>query len=147
MRTNVAHCDSAEIGRPLPKRARQRAGVLAGQREVEVLHADEVELHRQLVAVLAAEERLLVLVRQVDLAEQDAVTGTPTDEGPQVAQVLVRVGEAVELGLRRRRSVSIMNGTASTRKPEIPSSSQKPIALTISSRTRGLVMLRSGWVR
>ena len=96
---------------------------------------------------LPAEERLLVLVRQVDLAEQDAVAGTPADERPQVAQELVRVVEPVQLGLRRRPSVSIMNGTASTRKPEIPSSSQKPIALTISSRTRGLVMLRSGWVR
>ena len=38
-------------------------------------------------------------------------------------------------------------GTASTRKPDTPSSSQKPMTFAISSRTAGLATLRSGWCR
>ena len=99
LRTNVAHCDSPGDGRTLTQGTRQRASVLTGHRQVEVLHPDEVELHRQLVAVPAAEERLLVLVRQVHLAEQNPVAGTPAHERPQVPQKLMGVGEAVQLRL------------------------------------------------
>ncbi len=75
------------------ERLGERRGVLPGQRQVQPLHRDEVELHRQLVAVGAAEERLLLLVGQVDLAEQDAVAAAAAEERPQVAQVGVGVGE------------------------------------------------------
>ena len=37
------------------------------------------------------------------------------------------------------------NGAASMRKPETPSSSQKPMIFRISSRTAGCATLRSGW--
>ena len=40
---------------------------------------------------------------------------------------------------------SMMNGTASIRNPETPSCSQNAQIFLISSRTSGLVMLRSGW--
>ena len=72
----------------------QWARIPSRQREVQVLHADEVELHRQLVALGAAEELVLLVARQVDLAEQDALTGPPVQERPQRAQVGVRVGKA-----------------------------------------------------
>ena len=40
---------------------------------------------------------------------------------------------------------STRKGTASIRKPETPSASQKPTIFAISSRTAGLAMFRSGW--
>ena len=55
------------------------------------LHAEEVEQHVQLVAVLVTEEATLLGRRQVDLAEQDRVAGAARQEGAQVAQVVVRV--------------------------------------------------------
>ena len=100
LRTKVAHCagwrDRGAAGAPRPA-----AGVGAGERQVQALHADEVEEHRQLVAVLAAEEAALVGVGQVHLAEQDGVAGAAVEEGPQVAQVVVGVGH-VDAGVGRR---------------------------------------------
>jgi len=40
---------------------------------------------------------------------------------------------------------STRNGTASTRKPLIPRFSQNPMIFSISSRTAGFAMFRSGW--
>ena len=57
----------------LPQGGGERSGIPAGEREVEALHPDEVELHVQPVAVGAAEELLLLRVGQVDLAEQGGV--------------------------------------------------------------------------
>ncbi len=95
--------------RAFGQRAGERAGVLARQREVHLLHADEVEAHRQLVAdaVGVAEELHRVGVGQVDLAEQDALAVAAAQERAQVAQVVVRVGQVrgVELavGLQQER--------------------------------------------
>ena len=47
----------------------------------------------QLVAVLVAEERALLVRRQVDLAHQDRVAAAAADEAAQVAQAVVRVRE------------------------------------------------------
>ena len=40
---------------------------------------------------------------------------------------------------------SIRNGTASMRKPDTPSCSQKPMIFWISARTYGCQVFRSGW--
>ena len=74
--------------RSLPQHLGDRTGIPAGHGEVDVLHPDEVELHVEPVAVGAAEEGLLVLVRHVDLTEQDGVTDPAVDEIPYVAEVL-----------------------------------------------------------
>ena len=79
--------------RPGGQRLDHRTGVPAGQRQVEPLHGDEVELHGELAAVGAAEELQLLLVRQVHLAEQDRGLGPPAHQRAQGPQVLVRVGE------------------------------------------------------
>jgi len=80
--------------RSLPKRLRDWAGVAARERQVHGLHPDEVELHIEPVAVRAAEERQLVLIGKVHLAEQDGVPETPRDEVSDVAEVLVGVEHA-----------------------------------------------------
>ena len=95
----------------------------------------------QLVAVLVAEEAALLLGLEIDLAHQDGVAAPAAEEGAQVAQEPV----GIELWRRLDAVVSSRNGTASTRKPDSPSSSQKPAILAISSRTAGWTMLRSGW--
>ena len=79
----------------LAQRGGERAGIPAGEREVEALHPDEVELHVQPVAVGAAEEVLLLRVGQVDLAEQGGVAEPP---GHEVAHVL----EVAPAGRSRR---------------------------------------------
>ena len=43
--------------------------------------------------------------------------------------------------------LSMRNGTASIRNPATPSRSQNDAIFLISSRTRGLLMFRSGWNR
>jgi hypothetical protein len=58
-------------------------------------------VHGELVAVLAAEELQLLIVRQVDLPEQDAVPRAPAEEGPQRPQVLVRLRERAVVGAVR----------------------------------------------
>ena len=88
-------------GRPALQRGDQRAGVGAGEGQVERLHADEVELHGQLVAVAATEELQLLLVGEVDLAQEDAAARPPADQCAQVAQVLVRVGQGSAVRARR----------------------------------------------
>ena len=92
----------ADEGRPLGvggdlrsrhQRGPDRAGVLARERQVHRLVDGEVEQHRQLVAVLVAEERAGLLERQVDLAEQDRLAVAAAEEAAQVAQQLVRVDD------------------------------------------------------
>ena len=85
--------------RSLPKRLRDWAGVAARERQVHGLHPDEVELHIEPVAVRAAEERQLVLIGKVHLAEQDRIPETARDEVPDVAEVPVGVEHA---GISRR---------------------------------------------
>ena len=68
-----------------------RARITAGERQVDVLHPDEVELHVEPVAVGPAEERQLVLVRQIHLAEQHGVSDAAGDEISDVAEVLTGV--------------------------------------------------------
>ena len=100
----------------------------------------EVDAHVELVAVLVAEEAADFLRLQIDLAHQDGVALPPAEERAQIAQPVM--GRQVDPA--GDRSVSSRKGTASTRKPDRPSSSQKPMILRISSRTAGLAMLRSG---
>ena len=103
-------------------------------------------MHRQLVAVRAAEE--LAAARSCGRFTSPSRMPSPVRrprKARSAAQVVVRVGELV-LGRRRRPPVSSRNGTASTRKPETPSSSQKPITLAISSRTCGLADVEVGLV-
>ena len=59
-------------------------------------------------------------------------------QGVQPALALVGVDAAAPTSSTRK-------GTASMRKPETPSASQKPTIFAISSRTAGLAMFRSGW--
>ena len=73
------------------ERVAQRRRVPARERQVHRLVDDEGEDHVQLVAVLVAEERALLVRRQVDLAHQDRVAAAAADEAAQVAQQLVRV--------------------------------------------------------
>ena len=53
------------------------------------------------------------------------------------------IGAAVTLATISGRG--LMNGTASIRKPETPSSIQKPMIFRISAWTSGWEVLRSGW--
>ena len=98
----------------------------------------------QLVAVLVAEEAALLGVGQVHLAEQDGVAACG-GRGTPAARAGTACGSGRSDG-RRRAATSMRNGTASTRKPDTPSSSQKPITLAISSRTAGLVDVEVGLV-
>ena len=105
LRRNVAHAASGGSAGAPSAFAIGRAS-LAGQRHVGRLHRQEVEQQVQLVAVLVAEEAALLVGRQVDLAEQDGLAAAPAEEGPQVAQVVVRVelhrlADAVELEQER----------------------------------------------
>ena len=88
---------------------RQGTRVAAGKRQVHVLHADEVELHREFVAFAAAEEGVLLLSVEVDFAEQDRLPRTPIEERSQVAKVRVRVRQQL---VRHRRCRSCRGGTA-----------------------------------
>ena len=91
LRTKLAHwLVMSSAGRSRSASASGR-GVAAGEGEVEPLHADEVELHVEPVAVGAAEEALLLRVGQVDLAEQHGVADPAGDEGAHVAEVAVGV--------------------------------------------------------
>jgi hypothetical protein len=84
--------------RAVQQRLDQRPGVLARQGQVHPLHGDEVEEHGQLVAVLAAEEPELVLVREVHLAEQDPVPGPPPQVPTQGPEEVVRLRQIVPGG-------------------------------------------------
>ncbi|CAO0829856.1 hypothetical protein SMICM17S_00813 [Streptomyces microflavus] len=78
----------------------QRPCLASRHRQVHPLHADEVEAHGELVAPAGlrfAEEPGRVGVGQVDLAQQDGLTVAAPEEGPQVGQVLVRVGQLVRV--------------------------------------------------
>ena len=124
----------------LAERIGHRDSVATDERQVERLVDGEAEEHVHLVAVLAEELGELV-ERLVRLRQQHGVAPTARHEVAQVTQVAVRI---------RRRGVSgstcsIRNGTASTRNPDRPSSSQKPMTLWISLRTSGLLTFRSGW--
>ena len=97
----------------------------------------------QLVAVLVAEVAALLVGGQVDLAEEDRLAAAAAEEGPQIAQVLVRIelhrlGRAVDLE-QERHGVDA--------EPGRPWASQKPMSLRISSRTSADATLRSGWWR
>ena len=141
MRTKLAHWQSSGIGGSASSARASGVGILAREREEHRLVDGEREDQLELVAVLVAEELALLLRRQVDLAEQHRLAVAPPDEAAQVAQQLVRV-------LPRAPPVpggSIRNGTASTRNPLSPCSSQKPATWAISSRTSGLATFRSGW--
>ena len=71
LRTKFAHCESGGDLRQRAQRPRQRRRLPARERQVHGLVDREAEDHVQLVAVLVAEERALLLGRQVDLAHQD----------------------------------------------------------------------------
>src|SRR5829696_1899091 len=81
--------------RPVLQCLEQRAGVGAGQGQVESLHSDEVELHVQFVSVWTAEEFQLIGVRQVDFSKKDRLTGPPAEKRPQMAKVEVRIGDCL----------------------------------------------------
>ena len=82
-------------GAPLERRT-QWSGIAANEREVCRLHRHEVEQHVELVAVLVAEERACLFVGQVDLAEQDGVTTSAGEEGPQVMEIVVRIRQLLD---------------------------------------------------
>ena len=105
--------------RSLPKRLGDRAGVAAGEREVDGLHPDEVELHVEPVAVRAAEERLLVLVRKIHLAEQDGVAEAAGDEVADVAEVLVGVEHAGICPARRPWRTGTGRRRRGSRRPRV----------------------------
>ena len=78
----------------LRERLRERTCVLPGEREVERLHAEEVELHGELGRVArAAEELELLVVREVHLAEQHGLARSALQEPAEVAEDLVRVAD------------------------------------------------------
>jgi hypothetical protein len=79
----------------------------------------------------------------VRLGQQQGVPALPLD-------VLAQFGEEPEVLIAHaavRLVLSRRNGTASIRNPATPSRSQNDAIFLISSRTRGLLMLRSGWNR
>ena len=82
--------------------ALERLGLLARERQPQVLVEQEGELHVELVAVLVAKEAREVLEAGVDLAEQHRLAAPAPGEGAQAAQPVVRVsvdllGDPVEL--------------------------------------------------
>ena len=101
LRRNEAHARLVGDRWATAEGADQRPGVASGEGEPRGLHAEEVEQHVQLVAVLVAEEAALLGGREVDLAEQHRLPDPPGEEGPQVTQVVVRVElHGVERALR-----------------------------------------------
>ena len=118
----------------------ERFGSLACERQVHALHHREVEQQLHLVA-LVAEELAQSLGRQVHLAQQEGVALASRHELVEVLEEVVGV-ESASLAVAPSSS---RNGTASTRKPSTPSSSQKPAIFAISSRTLGFAMFSSGW--
>jgi hypothetical protein len=81
----------------LLQRLRQRRRLTADDRQEQPLVDDEIEEHVHLVAVLVAEEAALVGRGHVGLGQQDRVAAPPVQEGPQVAEELVRVAELLAL--------------------------------------------------
>ena len=73
------------------QRGGQRGRLLAGERQVHGLVDREGEEQVELLAAAGAEERLLLLRRQVHLAEQNRLARAAAHEAAQVAQELVRV--------------------------------------------------------
>lgn len=85
--------------RPAGERLDERRRVVPGEREVEPLHGLEVELQRQLLGVaVAAEVVELLLVREVDLAEQDRLARTSLEVAAEVAHELVRIADLLAVG-------------------------------------------------
>ena len=93
LRTKLAHCDSAGSGGRSRSAFASGRGILPRERQVERLHPDEVELHRQLRSPSSLPPKYSNCsgVRQVHLAEQDGVARAALQEPPQVLQVVVRV--------------------------------------------------------
>jgi hypothetical protein len=85
----VAPLVAAGDGGPRLDRLAQGRGILSREGQVQTLVGDEVELHRQLVAVGVAEETHLLVVRQVDLAEHHRVAAAARDVSAQLPQELV----------------------------------------------------------
>src|SRR5829696_3285394 len=81
--------------RPVLQCLEQRAGVGAGQGQVESLHSDEVELHVQFVSVWTAEEFQLIGVRQVDFSKKDRLAVASAEERPQLAKVEMWIGDCL----------------------------------------------------
>src|SRR5215207_4269512 len=117
LRTKLAHwLVKSSAGRC--RRLGDGGGVSAREGQVHGLHSDEVELHVEPVAVRPAEERQLVVVREVHLAQQDGVAQPPGDEVSDVAEVLVGVEHA---GIPRRSVLGEHEGNrvdAEARDPE-----------------------------
>ena len=130
-------------GGQLGDRHLDRAGVLAGEGQVDALHHRELEDEVELVAVFVAEEVPLLLRRQVDLAEQDGVAPPALDKGPQLLEVAVGIGIARAAGRSVQLEQERHGVDSETGDPEPPARS--PTMRAISSRTAGFVMLRSGW--
>jgi hypothetical protein len=91
LRTKFAHPQSSGIGGRRLKRRAHGGRVAARERQVHGLVHDEAEDHVQLVAVLVAEERALLLRCEVDLAHQDRVAAPAPHEAAQVAEEGVRI--------------------------------------------------------
>ena len=106
------------------------------QREEEPLHPDEVEAHRQLVAVLVPEEPPYVLVRQVDLAEQDRLPVPPVHERAQVAKIVVRVRQVGRVQRTGRVEQERYGVHPEPGQPELEPEADHPLDLLAHLRVR-----------
>lgn len=84
--------------RPRLERRAERRRVPPGEREVEGLHPHEVELQVELATLRTAEVLQLLVVGQVDLAQQHRLAAAPPEEALQVAEERVRVAHVLTLG-------------------------------------------------
>ena len=123
LRTNVAQCPSSGGSGRCRSVSASGSASTACQRQVHLLHADEVEAHRQLVggtaAVVRAEERHRVRVGQVHLAEQHRLAVSPAQERAQVGQVVVRVRQVRGVVLARGLEQERHGVDAEARQPEL----------------------------
>ena len=118
-----------------------RVGLLAAHGHEHARHDREVEGH---VALVAVAEVLDDVGRPlVGLGQQHAVRVVGVDLGAHPLEVGVRLGQVLAVGALALVQV----GTASSRKPSMPRSSQKRRTSSIASWTSGLSKLRSGWWR
>ncbi len=129
LRTNVAHCDVVRDPRPrrqgLGQRARRRRRASDRYSFCIPMKSNSIVSSSPSVA---AEEAPLVRVRQVDLARA-GWRRRCGGRGTRAARGGSRAGRARSGRRPRSPAVSRKNGTASTRKPETPSSSQNPMHL------------------
>ena len=127
--------------RQAPDQILERRRLAAREREPQALVDEEAELQVQRVAVV------------VEVATRSRPwrrSPRPSASRRRAGAWRTRAGRAASACPRRGRrrggpTSSTRKGTASIRKPDAPSASQKPTIFAISSRTAGLAMFRSGW--